>query len=115
MRGKHRSRTIDSLVEEAKLLAEQGAKEIVIVAQDTSIYGRDLYGEPKLHILLEKLCAIEDIAWIRLLYCYPETLTDETIEMMAKQPKICHYIDLPIQHASDTVLKRMGRKSTQRK
>ena len=114
MRGKHRSRTIDSLIEEAELLAKQGIKEIVIVAQDTSIYGKDLYGEPKLHILLEKLCAVEGIEWIRLLYCYPETLTDETITVMAKQSKICHYIDLPIQHASDTVLKRMGRKSTQK-
>ncbi len=114
MRGKHRSRTIDSLIEEAELLAKQGIKEIVIVAQDTSIYGKDLYGESKLHILLEKLCAVEGIEWIRLLYCYPETLTDETITVMAKQSKICHYIDLPIQHASDTVLKRMGRKSTQK-
>lgn len=113
IRGRHRSRTIESLVEETEILAKQGVKEIVIVAQDSSIYGRDLYGESKLHVLLEKLCEIEGIEWIRLLYCYPETLTEQTIQVMAKQPKICHYIDLPIQHGSDTVLKRMGRKSTQ--
>lgn len=113
IRGRHRSRTIESLVEETEILAKQGVKEIVIVAQDSSIYGRDLYGESKLHILLEKLCEVEGIEWIRLLYCYPETLTEQTIQVMAKQPKICHYIDLPIQHGSDTVLKRMGRKSTQ--
>ena len=113
IRGKHRSRSIKSLLEEAEYLAKQGVKELIIVAQDTSIYGKDLYGESKLHVLLEKLCQIEGIEWIRLLYCYPETLTDETIAIMAKQAKICHYIDLPIQHANDAVLKRMGRKSTQ--
>lgn len=113
MRGRHRSRSMESLVEEAKMLAEQGVKELVIVAQDTSIYGRDLYGEPKLHVLLEKLSEIEGIQWIRLLYCYPETLTEETIKVMAENEKICHYIDMPIQHGCDTVLKRMGRKSNQ--
>lgn len=113
MRGRHRSRTMDSLVEEAELLAGQGVKELVIVAQDTSIYGRDLYGEPKLHELLEKLSEVEGIRWIRLLYCYPETLTDATIAVMAQNEKICHYIDMPIQHGCDTVLKRMGRKSSQ--
>ncbi len=113
IRGIHRSRTIESLVEETEILAKQGVKEIVIVAQDSSIYGKDLYEECKLHVLLEKLCEVEGIEWIRLLYCYPETLTEQTIQVMAKQPKICHYIDLPIQHGSDTVLKRMGRKSTQ--
>lgn len=114
MRGKHRSRSIQSLIQEAKQLAKQGVKELIIVAQDTSIYGKDLYGESKLHVLLEKLCEVEGIEWIRLLYCYPETLTEDTIRVMAQQPKICHYIDLPIQHSSDTVLKRMGRKSTQK-
>ncbi len=113
MRGRHRSRSMESLVEEAKMLADQGVKELVIVAQDTSIYGRDLYGEPKLHVLLEKLSEIEGIQWIRLLYCYPETLTEETIKVMAENEKICHYIDMPIQHGCDTVLKRMGRKSNQ--
>ncbi len=113
LRGKHRSRTMESLVEEAEALAQSGVKELVIVAQDTSIYGRDLYGEPKLHILLEKLSEIGGIAWIRLLYCYPETLTGETIAVMAQNEKICHYIDMPIQHGNDGVLKRMGRKSNQ--
>ncbi|KAF5076177.1 Ribosomal protein S12 methylthiotransferase RimO [anaerobic digester metagenome] len=113
LRGKHRSRTIESLVEEAKVLAENGVKELVIVAQDTSIYGRDLYDEPKLHVLLEELSKIDGIEWIRLLYCYPETLTQETIDEMARNEKICHYIDMPIQHGNDAVLKRMGRKSNQ--
>lgn len=113
LRGKHRSRTMESLVEEATVLAQNGVKELVIVAQDTSIYGRDLYGEPKLHVLLRELSKIEGIQWIRLLYCYPETLTQETIDEMAKNEKVCHYIDMPIQHGNDAVLKRMGRKSNQ--
>lgn len=113
MRGKHRSRKMESLIEEATILAQQGVKELVIVAQDTSIYGRDLYGQPMLHELLKQLNAIEGIEWIRLLYAYPETLTDETIEAMATCEKVCHYIDMPIQHGNDAVLKRMGRKSSQ--
>ncbi|WP_312071559.1 30S ribosomal protein S12 methylthiotransferase RimO [Anaerotignum propionicum] len=113
LRGKHRSRTMESLVEEAKVLADNGVEELVIVAQDTSIYGRDLYGEPKLHDLLEELSKVDGIEWIRLLYCYPETLTQETIDEMARNEKICHYIDMPIQHGNDAVLKRMGRKSNQ--
>ena len=112
MRGKHRSRTMESLVEETKMLAENGVKELLVVAQDTSIYGRDLYGKPMLHELLKRLCRIEGIEWIRLLYCYAETLTDETIQTMAEEDKICKYIDIPIQHGSDTVLKRMGRKTS---
>ena len=113
LRGRHRSRTMESLVEEATILAQQGVKELILVAQDTSIYGRDLYGEPKLHELLKELNAIEGIEWIRLLYAYPETLTDETIAAMAELEKVCHYIDMPIQHGNDGVLKRMGRKSSQ--
>lgn len=113
MRGRHRSRRLESLLEEAKLLVQQGVKEIVIVAQDTSIYGRDLYGKPMLHELLRRLNEIEDLAWIRLLYCYPETLTEETIQAMAECEKVCHYIDMPIQHGNDIVLKRMGRMSSQ--
>ncbi|MBQ3614793.1 MAG: 30S ribosomal protein S12 methylthiotransferase RimO, partial [Anaerotignum sp.] len=113
MRGRHRSRKMESLIEEATILAQQGVKELVIVAQDTSIYGRDLYGQPMLHELLKQLNAIEGIEWIRLLYAYPETLTDETIEAMATCEKVCHYIDMPIQHGNDAVLKRMGRKSSQ--
>lgn len=113
MRGKHRSRTIESLVEEAEILARQGVKELVLVAQDTSIYGRDLYGKPMLHQLLRQLNEIAGIQWIRLLYVYPETLTDETISAMAECEKVCHYIDMPIQHGNDAVLKRMGRQSNQ--
>lgn len=114
LRGRHRSRTLESLTAEAEMLVAKGVKELVLVAQDTSVYGRDLYGEPKLHTLLEKLNEIEGLAWIRLLYCYPETLTEETITAMARCEKVCHYIDMPIQHASDTVLKRMGRRSSQK-
>lgn len=112
MRGKYRSRKMESLINEAELLAKRGVKELIIVAQDTACYGIDIYGESKLHVLLEKLCSIEGIQWIRLLYCYPENITDETIETMKNQSKICNYIDMPLQHVSDTVLKRMGRKST---
>lgn len=112
MRGKHRSRTMDSLVMEASSLASGGVKELLVVAQDTSIYGRDIYGKPMLHELLKRLCRIEGIEWIRLLYCYAETLTDETIRAMAEEDKICKYIDIPIQHGSDSVLKRMGRRSS---
>lgn len=111
LRGKHRSRKMESLIKEAQLLAKQGVKELILVAQDTSIYGRDLYGESKLHELLKELCKIEGIQWIRILYCYPETLTDATIQVMSQEKKICHYIDMPIQHASDSVLKRIDRKS----
>lgn len=113
MRGRHRSRTMESLVEEATLLAQQGVKELVIVAQDTSIYGRDLYGKPMLHELLRRLNEIEGLCWIRLLYAYPETLTDEAIAAMAECEKVCHYIDMPIQHGNDDVLRRMGRRSSQ--
>ena len=112
MRGKHRSRTMESLVEETKQLAARGVKELLVVAQDTSIYGRDLYGKPMLHELLKKLCEVEGIEWIRILYCYAETLTDETIKVMAEEEKICKYIDIPIQHGCDTVLKRMGRRTS---
>lgn len=113
LRGKHRSRTMESLVDETRGLAELGVKELVLVAQDTSIYGRDLYGESKLHELLEKLSEIDGISWIRVLYCYPETLTQKTIDVMSTNPKVCHYLDMPIQHGSDTVLRRMGRKTSQ--
>lgn len=112
IRGKHRSRSLENLIEEARYLASCGVKELIIVAQDTSIYGRDIYGEPMLHELLKRLCKIEDLKWIRLLYAYPETLTEKTIEVMSLEDKICKYIDLPIQHSCDTVLKRMGRKTT---
>ncbi|MCI5598392.1 MAG: 30S ribosomal protein S12 methylthiotransferase RimO [Ruminococcus sp.] len=112
LRGAYRSRTMDSLIEEAKGIASQGVKELILVAQDTAVYGKDIYGESRLHELLEKLCEIDGIEWIRLLYCYPENITDETIRVMAENKKILHYLDMPVQHGSDTVLKRMGRRST---
>ncbi len=112
LRGNHRSRTMESLVDEAKSLVAQGVKELVIVAQDTSIYGRDRYGKPCLAELLTRLCAIEDLVWIRVLYCYPETIPEDLLTVMAREPKICKYLDIPIQHASDSVLKRMGRRSS---
>ena len=114
IRGRHRSRTMESLIDEAKKLTDGGVKELLIVAQDTSIYGRDIYDKPMLHELLKKLCEIDGVEWIRLLYCYAETLTTETIEVMAKEEKICKYIDIPIQHGSDEVLKRMGRRSSRK-
>ena len=114
LRGKHRSRTMESLVKETKMLAKSGVRELLVVAQDTSIYGRDIYDRPMLHELLKRLCEVDGIEWKKLLYCYAETLTDETIQTMAKESKICKYIDIPIQHGSDTVLKRMGRRSSRK-
>lgn len=112
LRGKYRSRTIESLVKEAKILAEQGVRELILIAQDTSMYGIDIYKEKCLHKLLRKISEIEDIHWIRLLYCYPENITDELIREMADNPKVLHYIDMPIQHSEDRILKLMGRRST---
>ena len=103
---------MESLVEEAASLAERGVKELILVAQDTAVYGIDIYGESRLDKLLEKLCQIDGIQWIRLLYCYPENITDKTIKVMAENDKILKYLDMPVQHGSDTVLKRMGRRST---
>lgn len=111
LRGKFRSVPMERLVKEAQFLAEGGAKELILIAQETTIYGVDLYGKKMLPELLDKLCEIEGIEWIRLLYCYPEEITDELIATIKRQPKICHYLDMPIQHCSDTVLKRMGRKT----
>ncbi len=112
LRGKFRSVPMERLIEEAKFLAEGGVKELTLIAQETTVYGVDLYGKKMLPELLDRLCEIEGIEWIRLLYCYPEEITDELIETMKRQPKICHYLDMPIQHAADTVLKRMGRRTT---
>ncbi len=112
IRGPYRSRTLESLTEEATMLASQGIKELILVAQDTSLYGTDLYGESKTHDLLRKLSEIEGIEWIRILYCYPEHVSDKLIEEMARNPKVCKYIDMPIQHANDEILKRMGRTKT---
>lgn len=113
IRGKFRSRPMENIIEEAKDLAEKGVKELIVIAQDTTRYGADLYGELKLPELLDKLCEIEGIKWIRLLYCYPERITDELIETMARQKKILHYIDVPIQHCNRTVLKAMNRQGDQ--
>jgi len=112
LRGNYRSIPMERLIQEAQFLAEGGVKELTLIAQETTVYGMDLYGRKMLPELLDRLCEIEGIEWIRLLYCYPEEITDELIETMKRQPKICHYLDMPIQHAADTVLKRMGRKTT---
>jgi len=112
VRGNYRSVPIETLVDEAKRLAERGVKELILVAQETTLYGVDLYNEKSLPRLLKELAAIEGIRWIRILYCYPEEITDELIKTIKEEPKICHYLDIPIQHASDEILKRMARKTT---
>lgn len=113
MRGGLRSRKIETIVEEARQLAAAGTKEIVLIAQDTTAYGRDIYGEHKLPALLNKLCSVSGIEWIRLLYCYPDEVTDELIDVMEFQPKVLKYIDLPLQHADDKILKAMNRRGSQ--
>ena len=110
LRGRYRSRTMESIVEEAQKLVDDGAKELIVIAQDTSRYGLDLYGELKLPELLRRLCQIEKLRWVRLLYCYPDTVTDELLDVMAGEPKVLKYIDLPLQHASGKVLKAMNRR-----
>ena len=112
IRGNFRSVPMERLVKEAEGLAEQGVKELVLVAQETTLYGKDLYGEKSLHVLLRELAKISGIRWIRILYCYPEEITDELIQVMKEEPKVCHYLDLPIQHANDEILKRMGRRTS---
>ena len=112
IRGKFRSRTMESIIAEAKDLAKGGIKEIIVVAQDTTRYGIDLYGEYKLPALLKELCKIDGIEWIRILYCYPECMTDELIDTIAREKKICNYIDLPLQHADGEILKRMNRRGS---
>ena len=114
IRGRFRSVPMERLLAEAQELAEQGVKELILVAQETTLYGKDLYGEKSLHRLLKELCKINGIRWIRVMYCYPEEITDELIHVMKEEPKICHYLDLPIQHANDEILKRMGRKTSKR-
>ena len=111
IRGPLESRPIESIIEEANDLAKKGYKEIILTAQDTTKYGIDIYGRPMLAELLEKLCQISEIKWIRFLYAYPETITDELIEVIKNHPQICHYFDIPIQHIADRVLKRMNRQS----
>ena len=112
IRGRYRSIPMENLLSSAEKLAADGIKELVLVAQETTLYGVDLYGEKKLPELLTKLSEIEGIEWIRLLYCYPEEITDELISVMAENPKICHYIDIPIQHSENEILRRMGRKTS---
>lgn len=112
IRGNFRSVPMERLLKEAQDLAEQGVKELILVAQETTLYGKDLYGEKSLPKLLRELCKISGIRWIRILYCYPEEITEELIQVMKEEPKICHYLDLPIQHANDTILKRMGRRTS---
>ncbi len=112
LRGSYRSVPMERLLKEARHLAEQGVKELILVAQETTLYGTDLYGEKSLHRLVKELCGINGIRWIRILYCYPEEITDELIQVMKEEKKVCHYLDLPIQHANDEVLRRMGRRTT---
>lgn len=112
IRGNFRSVPMEELIDEAKELADQGVKELILVAQETTLYGKDIYGEKSLPRLLKALCKIQGLRWIRILYCYPEEITDELIQVIKEEPKICHYLDLPIQHASDAILKRMGRKTS---
>lgn len=111
VRGHYRSFPMEDLLEEARKLAEGGVKELILIAQETTVYGMDCYGRKALPELLTKLCEIEGIEWIRILYCYPEEITDELIAVMKKEKKICHYLDIPIQHSEDTILKRMGRRT----
>ncbi|MFV0516823.1 MAG: 30S ribosomal protein S12 methylthiotransferase RimO [Aminipila sp.] len=112
IRGHFRSRREEDILEEANLLAEKGCKEIILIAQDATAYGIDIYGEFSLAKLVKKLCAIEGIHWIRLMYCYEDRITDELIEVMASEEKVCKYIDIPIQHSSDKILELMNRRST---
>ncbi len=113
IRGHYRSVPMEKLLTEARELAERGVEELILVAQDTTLYGQDLYGEKSLHKLLRELCKIEGFRWIRILYCYPEEIYPELIDTIAEEEKIVHYLDLPVQHASDAILKRMNRRTTQ--
>ncbi|SPZ50425.1 Ribosomal protein S12 methylthiotransferase RimO [Sarcina ventriculi] len=112
IRGKFRSRKIENIIEEGKILANAGVKEIILIAQDTTNYGIDLYNEKRLHIVLRELSKIEGIEFIRVMYCYPEAIYGELIEEISKNDKVCKYLDLPIQHISNDILKRMGRKTS---
>lgn len=113
VRGDYRSIPIEELIRQASGLAEKGVRELILVAQETTLYGVDLYGEKSLPRLLRELARLDGIHWIRILYCYPEEITEELTETIASEPKVCHYLDIPIQHASDNVLKRMGRRTSQ--
>lgn len=111
VRGSYRSVPMEELLEQAKWLVSQGIKELILVAQETSIYGVDIYGEKSLHKLLHELCRIDGLEWIRILYCYPEEIDDNLIEAIKTEPKVCNYLDIPIQHSNDDILKRMGRRT----
>ena len=111
VRGNYRSVPMEHLIREAEELADKGVKELILVAQETTVYGKDIYGHKALPELLRALCKISGIYWIRILYCYPEEIDDDLIQTMREEKKICHYLDLPIQHASDRILQRMGRKT----
>ena len=111
VRGDFRSVPMENLLDEAKTLVESGVKELILVAQETTMYGVDLYGQKSLPLLLKKLCEIPGLVWIRILYCYPEEITDELIQVIKEEKKICNYLDIPIQHGCDAVLKRMGRRT----
>lgn len=113
VRGSYRSIPMETLLKEANTLVEQGVKELILVAQETTLYGTDLYGKKSLPELLRKLSEIRGLYWIRILYCYPEEITEELIDTIAELPKVCHYLDIPIQHASDKIIKRMGRRTNQ--
>ncbi len=113
IRGRYRSVPMEELVEQAKQLVENGAKELILVAQETTLYGLDLYGEKSLHKLLDELNQIAGLFWIRIMYCYPEEIYEELIDSIIRNQKVCHYLDIPIQHSNDVMLKRMGRKTSQ--
>ena len=114
IRGKFRSKKMEDIITEAKELANAGCKELILIAQDVTYYGKDLYGKFVLPELLRKLCKIDGIEWIRLMYCYDERITDELIQVMAEEEKICKYIDIPLQHASDNILRLMRRQTTRK-
>lgn len=114
IRGKYRSRAMEDILKEAVQMAQEGVKELIIIAQDTTRYGKDLYGEYRLADLLKELCKIDGIAWVRVHYCYPELMTDELIQVFKQEEKLCHYFDIPIQHCNDRILKRMGRRTSKK-
>lgn len=112
VRGNYRSYPMEYLVRQAESLVEKGVRELILVAQETTVYGVDIYGKKSLAELIKRLAGIEGLSWIRILYCYPEEIDDSLIEVIKNEPKVCHYLDMPIQHASDNILKRMGRRTT---
>ncbi len=111
MRGRYRSTEMEDLLEESRILVQDGVKELILVAQETTLYGKDLYGKKMLPELIKRLCEMKELSWIRLMYCYPEEITEELVQVMADEPKVCNYLDLPIQHCNDRILKAMGRKT----